>query len=75
MIPEATGGDVEITVTPGGPALVRGADVIRDEDGNPHRTQRPRVAVCMCGMSRIKPWCDSTHKFIPSSGSGNSDKE
>jgi CDGSH-type Zn-finger protein len=57
---------VEVTLTDGnrGPALVRGADSIRDEDGNEHPTQRPLVAVCMCGMSRIKPWCDSTHKFI-----------
>ncbi|HET9501263.1 MAG TPA: CDGSH iron-sulfur domain-containing protein [Marmoricola sp.] len=63
--PTTEGREVEVTLTPGGPALVRGADAIRDEDGTRHPTRRPRVAVCMCGMSRIKPWCDSTHKFVP----------
>lgn len=50
---------------PGGPMLVRGADVVLDEEGNEHPVGRPVVAVCMCGKSQRKPWCDATHKVIP----------
>jgi CDGSH-type Zn-finger protein len=26
--------------------------------------QRKTVALCRCGASAIKPYCDGTHKFI-----------
>jgi CDGSH-type Zn-finger protein len=51
-----------IQVVPGGPCLVRGADVIRDGDGVDHEVGRPVVAVCMCGLTQRAPWCDGTHK-------------
>jgi CDGSH-type Zn-finger protein len=54
--------DCQITVIPGGPALVRGADQIRDDDGVAHPVNRPVVAVCLCGLSQRPPWCDATHK-------------
>lgn len=54
---------VQVTCCPDGPFLVRGADVIRDEDGVDHETRRPVVAVCRCGKSSSKPWCDGTHKL------------
>lgn len=57
-------GEVSVRVCPGGPLLVRGAEVVRDEDGVAHRTTRPVVAVCACGKSSRKPWCDGTHKVI-----------
>ncbi|MCG7309436.1 CDGSH iron-sulfur domain-containing protein [Brachybacterium sp. ACRRE] len=44
--------------------LLRGDHVIRDAEGNEHETPRPVSAVCMCGGSAIKPWCDGTHKAI-----------
>ena len=47
-----------------GPLLVRGADVIVDEDGMEHLVSRPVVALCVCDRSARKPWCDSTHKAI-----------
>jgi hypothetical protein len=56
---------VSVRVCPDGPLLVRGAEVIIDEDGEEHPTTRPVVAVCACGKSGRKPWCDSTHKAIP----------
>lgn len=52
----------QVQVCPGGPALVRGADVVLDEDGNPHEATRPVVAVCVCGHTGRSPWCDGTHK-------------
>jgi CDGSH-type Zn-finger protein len=62
--PTATGEDVEITVCPRGPLLVRGASfVIRD--GHQHEVGRPVVAVCACGKTSNDPWCDGTHKLIP----------
>jgi CDGSH-type Zn-finger protein len=56
--------EVRVRVCPGGPLLVRGADVIVDETGAEHEVTRPVVAVCACGKSGRKPWCDSTHKAI-----------
>jgi CDGSH-type Zn-finger protein len=44
--------------------LVRGADVVVDDDGVEHAVRRPVVAVCACGKSARKPWCDATHKSI-----------
>ena len=54
--------ECQITVIPDGPALVRGADQIRDDDGVAHRVDRPVVAVCLCGLTQRPPWCDATHK-------------
>ena len=62
-------GEVVVRVCPGGPLLVRGADVVVDEDGVEHSTTRPVVALCACGKSTRKPWCDSTHKAIPRAAS------
>lgn len=52
----------QVVVVPDGPALVRGADVVLDEDGNPHDVERPVVAICLCGLTQRPPWCDATHK-------------
>lgn len=53
-----------ITAYPDGPFLVRGADRVVDADGNEIEVTRPTVALCRCGHSGQKPWCDSTHKLI-----------
>ena len=58
-------GDVVVRVVPDGPLLIRGGATIRDENGDDHEVTRPVVAVCACGKSARKPWCDSTHKAIP----------
>jgi len=55
---------VEVELCPGGPLLVRGADVVLDEDGEQHEVTRPLVAVCACGKSARRPWCDGTHKSV-----------
>ena len=52
----------QVTVIPDGPILVRGADVVHDEEGIAHPTRRSVVAVCACGMTQRSPWCDGTHK-------------
>ena len=55
---------VRVRACPQGPLLIRGADVILDEDGTEHQVTRPVVAVCVCNRSARKPWCDSTHKSV-----------
>ena len=50
---------------PRGPMLVRGADTIVDDEGQTHPVERPVVAVCVCGKSQRRPWCDGTHKVVP----------
>lgn len=52
----------QIEMVPDGPALVRGATTVEDDDGQPHRANRPVVAVCACGLTQRGPWCDATHK-------------
>ena len=50
-----------ITVYPDGPLLVRGVR-ITTPDGVEIPNDRHTVALCRCGKSSIKPWCDGTHK-------------
>ncbi len=56
----------EVVITPyrNGPLLVRGPVRFRDQDGAEIVVDRPTVALCRCGKSRMRPLCDSTHKVI-----------
>lgn len=56
--------DVEVTLCPGGPMLLRGATHVVGDDGDRHEVERPVVAVCRCGKSGRAPWCDGTHKLL-----------
>ncbi len=56
--------EVSITVRENGPYLVKGPVTILDADGNEHRTERDIVALCRCGGSTTKPFCDATHSKI-----------
>ncbi len=53
-----------VDLVPDGPALVRGAEVVRDQDGKDHVVTRPVVAVCLCGRTQRPPWCDATHAAV-----------
>jgi CDGSH-type Zn-finger protein len=55
---------IEIQVFNNGPYLVKGDDiVIKDADGKPWDTEgKDAVALCRCGASANKPFCDGTHK-------------
>jgi CDGSH-type Zn-finger protein len=55
---------VTITPYPDGPYLVRGDFVVRDQEGNELPTERQTIALCRCGKSRMRPFCDGTHKLI-----------
>jgi CDGSH-type Zn-finger protein len=47
-----------------GPYLVRGPVVLRDQDGRAIETARRPVALCRCGKSRMRPFCDGTHRLV-----------
>ena len=47
-----------------GPLLVRGPFRMADQDGNPIEVGRKTVALCRCGKSRARPFCDGTHKLV-----------
>ncbi|MCU1572852.1 MAG: zinc finger, CDGSH-type domain protein [Micrococcaceae bacterium] len=53
-----------IVVCPDGPILVRGDFEIVSTTGEPLPRTRRTVALCRCGASTIKPYCDGTHKLI-----------
>jgi len=47
-----------------GPLVIEGAFSIVDHLGNPYPipTNKPFVALCRCGASANKPFCDGSHK-------------
>jgi CDGSH-type Zn-finger protein len=53
----------EVAVLPGGPLWVKGGIAITSADGTQWET-RNRVALCRCGQSTNKPFCDGTHSQI-----------
>jgi CDGSH-type Zn-finger protein len=57
---------VRASITPckDGPYLVRGDFEVLDADGNPLPLRRATIALCRCGRSRTRPFCDGTHKLV-----------
>ena len=57
---------VKITIRPNGPYLVEGDGVeLYDTNGAKiDLTGKPRFALCRCGGSVTKPFCDGTHSKI-----------
>ena len=55
--------EVRIRCRPNGPFLVEGPVTIVDHNGNAFQTNpdKPAVALCRCGQSARKPFCDGTH--------------
>ncbi|MFI5956681.1 CDGSH iron-sulfur domain-containing protein [Cryptosporangium sp. NPDC051539] len=47
-----------------GPLLIRGDFRLRDQDGGEIDPERATVALCRCGKSGRKPFCDGTHKLV-----------
>jgi CDGSH-type Zn-finger protein len=47
-----------------GPYLVRGPVVLRDQEGVGIDAGRRTIALCRCGKSRMRPFCDGTHRLI-----------
>ena len=53
-----------VVACPNGPLLVRGDFELVTPDGVPIPRDRGTVALCRCGGSAIKPYCDGTHKLM-----------
>jgi CDGSH-type Zn-finger protein len=46
-----------------GPYILRGAFELIDQDGKEIETRRSTIALCRCGRSQMRPFCDGTHKL------------
>ena len=54
----------KITVLDNGPYLVKGPVVVVDAEGNRFPAERKTIALCRCGGSTTKPFCDGTHSKV-----------
>ena len=52
-----------VTASPDGPLLVTGVVRVTAADGTVLR-EAERVALCRCGASKTKPFCDGSHRAI-----------
>lgn len=55
---------VSVVACPNGPLLVRGDFELVGADGSELPRTRRTVALCRCGASVLKPYCDGSHKLI-----------
>jgi CDGSH-type Zn-finger protein len=60
--------DCTIKVNENGPYVVSGTFTLVDKDGNKFTVEKAAVALCRCGQSSEKPFCDGTHKHCNFSG-------
>ena len=54
---------VTIQVKQSGPYIVSGTVLITDKDGT-ETAKEGKTALCRCGSSKNKPYCDGSHKDI-----------
>jgi CDGSH-type Zn-finger protein len=59
---------ITITIRKDGPYLISGDDVAQvklvDHEGNAVVQKGKNIALCRCGASSTKPFCDGTHSKI-----------
>ena len=67
-----------IVIRENGPYLVRGVGSLTDHDGT-EMDAGDVMALCRCGNSQSKPFCDGTHSVVDFDGTcakvGGDDKE
>lgn len=58
--------EVTIRCRVDGPYVVEGNVRVTDADGNifPLDTTKPAIALCRCGHSQKRPFCDGSHRGI-----------
>ncbi|WP_375474687.1 CDGSH iron-sulfur domain-containing protein [uncultured Jatrophihabitans sp.] len=54
--------DATVTVYPDGPLIVRGDVEIRTVEGRTVERSGSPIALCRCGRSAVKPYCDGSHQ-------------
>ncbi len=55
--------DVTINIIKNGPLIVNGPVDLKDSEGKAYPAQK-RMALCRCGASTEKPFCDGTHSKV-----------
>lgn len=55
---------VEIKAMDGGPYVIMGNATYVDADGNEQTTPGKAIALCRCGQSANKPFCDGSHNRV-----------
>ena len=53
--------EITISIRDNGPLIVRGGAIITDAAGNQYEVQDD-IALCRCGHSATKPFCDKAHR-------------
>ena len=61
-MPDNDEDEVVIKVRAGGPYKVTGPVRLTDAEGAPLATPEGPLALCRCGRSRTKPYCDRSHR-------------
>ncbi len=56
--------EVKISIRDHGPLLIEGPITLVDAEGNqfPLDASKPAIALCRCGASANRPFCDGSHK-------------
>ncbi len=54
----------KITAVDNGPFVVAGAVVLTDGVGQPYQANGAQIALCRCGASTNKPFCNGAHAKI-----------
>lgn len=57
-------GGARITPYRDGPLLVRGPVTLVDQNGREIAAHQKTIALCRCGRSARKPFCDGMHKAV-----------
>ncbi len=56
--------DVTVTTLPHGPYLVVGQVTLKDAQGQERTVEGEQIALCRCGASGNKPFCDGAHDKV-----------
>ena len=58
--------EVRIRLRDDGPLVVEGNVTVADAEGNEFSapSNKPALALCRCGVSEKKPFCDGTHHQV-----------
>jgi CDGSH-type Zn-finger protein len=66
--------EVTIEIIRNGPLIVNGPVELKDADGKSYPAKE-RMALCRCGGSTTKPFCDGTHSTIGFQGAETAVRE
>jgi CDGSH-type Zn-finger protein len=54
----------EIQIFDNGPLMVKGEVTLNDGEGKSYTVETDNIALCRCGHSGNKPFCDGSHKRV-----------